>query len=322
MKDDIPFSTDTYSRVRWLPGSVVQQGALSVALSAALWGLFWIPLRFLDERGVSGVTAVALVMFAGIIPSVLVLVSAKRLYTLKSAYAWCIGSSLGLSIVLYFTGVIISDVIRVIFLFYLLPIWTTLAARVLYGEPVTKLRLLVIALALIGLWLLLGGGNTIPMPSNVGDWCGLLAGITWGVSLAVIRGKDGIDARAMVCTTTVGATAIAIVAAMVLSLSGNSELVSIANVASWGQVLIATLLFAVLLLFPVLMGQVWGAQRVAAPTAALLTMTEVLVATVSAYLLIGTELNTVSMIGAAIILIAVLIDVAVQYMQEETHPPT
>lgn len=322
MKNEIAVSTDTYSRVSWLPGSVVQQGALSVALSAALWGLFWIPLRFLDERGVSGVTAVALVMFAGIIPSVLVLVRAKKLHTLKSAYAWSIGSALGLSIVLYFTGVIISDVIRVIFLFYLLPIWTTLAARVLFGEPVTKLRLLVIALALIGLWLLLGGGNNIPMPSNVGDWCGLLVGITWGVSLAVIRGKDGIDATAMVCTTTVGATAIAIVAAMVLSFSGNSELVSIVNVASWGQVLTATLLFAVLLLFPVLMGQVWGAQRVAAPTAALLTMTEVLVATVSAYLLIGTELNTISMIGAAIILSAVLVDVAVQYMQEDTHSPT
>jgi len=313
--------TDTSTRVSWLPGSVGQQGALSVALSAALWGLFWIPLRFLDEHGVSGVTAVALVMFVGIIPSALILYRVNKLYTLKSAYAWCIGSSLGLSIVLYFTGVIISDVIRVIFLFYLLPIWTTLAARVLYGEPVTRLRLLVIVLALIGLWLLLGGGNQFPVPSNLGDWCGLFAGITWGISLAVIRGKEGIDATAMVFTTTVGATIIALVAAILLSASGNSELVSINHVASWGPVLMATTLFAIFLLFPVLMGQVWGAQRVAAPTAALLTMTEVLVATLSAYWLIGTELNSVSMFGAAIILTAVLIDVAVQYVQESTRQP-
>jgi len=313
----LPTDGKSYPRASWFPGSAGRQGALSVALGAALWGLFWIPLRFLDERGVTGLWAVALVMFALIIPAFIALACSRKLHTLKSADAWLIGCALGLSTVLYFTGIIVSDVIRVVFLFYLLPVWTTLAARIIYKEPITHTRLLVITIALIGLWLLLGGGNSIPIPNNIGDWCGLLAGACWGFSLAAIRGKDDVDAGAMVCTTAVGATIIAVVMALLLSNVGLSELVSTPKVESWPLVLGIALVFSTLLLLPSLIGQVWGAQRIAAPTAALLTMSEILVATVSAYVLVGTELNAISFFGAMIILIAVLIDITVQYKQPE-----
>jgi len=308
-------SSESRPRASWLPGTAHQQGAVSIALSAALWGLFWIPLRFLDEHGVTGLWAVILVMLAVCIPSVLMLVLTNKLQTLKSVRTWLIGSALGLSIVLYFTGVIVSDVIRVIFLFYLLPVWTTLAARVVYKEPITPKRFIVIAMALTGLWLLLGGGNTLPVPSNIGDWCGLFAGITWGISLAFIRGKEDTDASGMVCTTAIGATLMAIAVAMLLLNSDNSQLAALPNVDSVVLIVAATLGFSFMILFPSLVGQIWGAQRVAAPTAALLTMTEIMMATVSAYLLIGTELNTVSLIGASTILLAVFIDIAMQYKQ-------
>jgi len=300
----------------WLPGTAQQQGALSIALSAALWGLFWIPLRFLDEHGVTGLWAVVLVMATVSAPSTLVLILSRKLHVLKSRRTWLIGCSLGLSVVLYFAGVIVSDVIRVVFLFYLLPIWTTLAARIIYKEPITRKRLIVIAMALSGLWLLLGGGNTLPIPSNIGDWCGLFAGITWGVSLAFIRGKEDADASGMVCTTSIGAAVMAVVVAVLLLNSGNTQLASLPKVDSVAVVTAATVGFSLLILFPSLVGQIWGAQRIAAPTAALLTMTEIMMATVSAYLLIGTELNIVSIIGAATILSAVFIDIAMQYKEK------
>lgn len=315
MTNHLPNNGKSYSRANWLPGTAGQQGAVSVALGAALWGLFWIPLRFLDEKGVIGLWAVALVMGILIIPAMLALASTNKLHTLKSTDAWIIGGALGLSTVLYFTGIIVSDVIRVVFLFYLLPVWTTLSARILYNEPITRSRLLVIAIALVGLWLLLGGGNSIPLPSNIGDWCGLLAGACWGVSLSAIRGKEDVDAGAMVCTTAIGATVITLAIALLLHLMGNTELATLPTVDSWPLVVSITLAFTTLLLLPSLVGQVWGAQRIAAPTAALLTMSEILVATVSAYVLVGTELNAISFIGALIIFIAVLIDIAMKYKQ-------
>ena len=57
-----------------------------------------------------------------------------------------------------------------------------------------------------------------------------------------------------------------------------------------------------------MLGQIWGARRIPAPTAAMLTMTEIIVATLSAYFLIGTELGTLAFVGGALIVLAVVID--------------
>ena len=317
MTNQSPASGESHLRVNWFPGSASVQGGIAVAFGAAFWGMFWIPLRYLDEHGVTGLWAVALVMGVLIIPATIALLLTGKLHTLGSFNTWFVGFAMGLSTVLYFTGVIITDVIRVVFLFYLLPVWATLSARLLYNEPITHSRMLVIALALIGMWLLLGGGSGLPIPSNIGDWCGLLAGFCWGVSLTLIRGKDDVDAGGMVLTTAVGATIIALGVASVLLVSSNTELGSVPPIDSLWAVLVPALGFSLLLLYPSLIGQIWGAQRIASPTAALLTMTEILVATVSAYLLIGTELNTISMLGALIILIAVSTDIALKFNQPE-----
>lgn len=317
MTDHLPAHAKPPEPTSWLPGKAEQQGAISIAAGAALWGLFWIPLRFLNDHGVTGLWAVALVMSAVIVPSAIALVSANKLHTLRSGNAWFIGFAMGLSSVLYFTGVIVSDVIRVVFLFYLLPVWTTLAARLLYKEAITPMRLMVIGIALLGLWLLLGAEGGIPIPSNVGDWCGLFAGFCWGVSLALIRGKENANAGAIVCTTAITASFIALAAATLLLSTEHVELAALPSVDAPLLVLVATLAFSIFLLYPSLMGQIWGAQRVAAPTAALLTMTEILVATASAYYLVGTELTSVSFIGATIILVAVLFDIALKYRQAD-----
>jgi len=206
------------NRIHWLPGTAAQQGAISIALSAATWGIFWIPFRFLDESGLPGLWAVVVVMSAVSMAAIIALAKNKALHTLSSAKPWLIGSALGSSIVLYFAGIIVSDVIRVVFLFYLLPIWTTIAARLVYQEPITPSRLIIIVFALAGLWLLLGGGTELPLPSNMG-------------SLALIRGTEDTRATAMVCTTSVGATLMATITAFALLSLGNLELAAAPSVS-------------------------------------------------------------------------------------------
>jgi drug/metabolite transporter (DMT)-like permease len=72
---------------------------------------------------------------------------------------------------------------------------------------------------------------------------------------------------------------------------------------------LALLAFGALAMWPSMIGQLWGARLVPATRAALLTMSELLVATVSAALLIGTTLTSVQFIGGLIIIAAVLVDV-------------
>jgi len=285
-------------------------GAFAVTAGAAVWGLFWIPLRYLDEAGITGLWSVALVMATASIPAVAVMIWKSESSDLLKKDTWLVGFALGLATVLYFFGILYSDVIRVIFLFYLLPLWTTLSARIIYGEPITRAQLWVITAALGGVWLLLGAGTSLPIPQNIGDWCGIGAGFCWGVSLSLLRGRDQTLPFASATATMLAALLLCVIAGSGLFLLNDSGVTATAipTLESLSSVWLIALLFGVLILYPAMIGQIWGARRIPAPTAALLTMTEIIVATLSAGLLIGTELQPISMVGGLIIILAVGID--------------
>ena len=287
-----------------------RSGAFAVTAGAAVWGLFWIPLRFLDEAGVTGLWAIALVVAIASVPAMALMLWTREVSGFANKNAWLVGTALGLSTVLYFFGVLHSDVIRVIFLFYLLPLWTTLAARIIYGEPITRAQLAVIAAALGGVWLLLGAGTSLPVPQNVGDWCGIAAGMCWGVSLSLLRGRDQNLPFASCTTTLLSALAFSLVGASAIYFFGsvNDAPTRLPSMQALVQVWPIALLFGVVILYPAMIGQIWGARRIPAPTAALLTMTEIIVATLSAGILIGTELSPISIAGGLIIVLAVCID--------------
>lgn len=281
-------------------------------LGAALWGLFWIPLRYLDSAGVHGLWAIALVLCLAAVPALVLSYYNNEIAELTRIEAWLVGIALGTSIVLYFTAILYSDVVRVIFLFYLLPVWTSLSARVVYGEPISAIKSIAIATALVGVWLLLGGGRELPYPKNVGDWAAIASGMCWGISLSLIRGRQHAPPFA--------STAIALSAGCLFSVLCASVLFYLQSdlgsaLPSWNSVenvLLAGMLFSMLAIFPALLSQIWGARRIPAPTAALLTMTEILVATLSASVLIGTELNPIAWAGGMIIVISVCIDLYAQ----------
>ena len=286
------------------------RASLAIIAGSSLWGMFWIPLRWLDTNGVTGLWAVALICAC----ACLVALPAIRIWgsgPLKmSRSTLVVGLGIGLSMVLYFAAMIFSDVIRVIFLFYLLPVWATITARVLYGERVRPIQLLSIGLALAGLWLLLGGEGGLPVPKNLGDAFGLASGFFWGLSLTLIRGNPDLDPFANAAAPFVVGTPIAIAIGSLLYFLGVDGASALPSNQAIGTVIFVAIAFGILVLWPSMLAQVWGARFVSAPTAALLTMSEIIFATLSAGLIIGTNLGTLALFGGALVILAALVDLA------------
>lgn len=116
-------SFDTSNKAR-------KYGALAIIVGAGAWGLFWIPLRYLNSIGINGMWAVALVL---VLPWLLALPVIMRRSHLLDRHYVIFGLVIGLSTVFYFGAVIYADVVRVILLFYLLPISATA-----YFHPLTS----------------------------------------------------------------------------------------------------------------------------------------------------------------------------------------
>lgn len=289
-------------------------GAWAVTAGSAIWGLFWIPLRYLENAGIPGLWAVALILAAASIPSLLITLWQQEASELTTVNGWLVGFALSSATVLYFTAVLYTDVIRAIFLFYLLPVWTTLSARVLYGEPIQKAQMAIIATALLGVWLLLGGGHSLPMPNNIGDWCAIVSGFCWGFSLSLLRSREDAPPFASTTATIVSGLLLSSLCALTIQYVSADTFItaSESQPVSLTKTLPLAAIFGALVLFPSMLAQIWGARRIPAPTAALLTMTEILVATGSAWFLIGTDLPALSILGGLIIVTAVCVDLAVK----------
>lgn len=279
------------------------RGALAIAIGAGLWGLFWIPLRYLSDAGFGPLWSAAMVL-AGSLP-----------FAVLAAFRWglwradhgrwvvLVGVGIGISEVCYFYAVISTDVVRAIFLFYMLPIWATLVDRVVFGVRLNPWRAFAILLAFVGLWLLLGGDGGAPVPRNAGDWAGLVAGFFWGSTLSLVRGRAEVDPYWNAASAIFFGFVLAALAALLI---GSTDM---STGALTPTLALGVLVFGLIVFWPSMIGQLWGARLVPATRAALLTMTEIVVATVSAWALIGTSVTFLSLVGGLTIVAAVLIDI-------------
>lgn len=155
----------------------------AILFTTFLWGTWWIPLRKLDSLGDGTI------WFTGVgalLPALLFipLMLRRRRRLLAGGLPLLICAlSFGVACAFYAEGAMRGNVARVILLFYMTPIWSTLLARLLLSEPITRRRLASIVVGLSGMWIVLGGDGAIPLPRDVAEWMGLIAGFAWALAM-------------------------------------------------------------------------------------------------------------------------------------------
>ena len=155
--------------------------------AGAIWGIFWIPLRAINEAGIDGLWSSA-IWFA--IPAIILLpIALHRWRSIKSGGLQLQFTALlaGMALLFYTLAFFYTDVIRAMLLFYLTPIWSTLLAAVVLGENISITRIIAICLAVLGMLIIFGLGLNFPIPRNLGDWMDICSGIIWALAVVRIR---------------------------------------------------------------------------------------------------------------------------------------
>ena len=272
-----------------------------IAISGALWGLYWIPVRHLEARGV-GVVWTTLGLFivglALLVPLLLRHPPARAALTPRMSAT---GLLTGGSFVLYSISIVLTDVVTAILLFYLSPVWATVLGRLLLAERFTGARLAALALGLGGLWVVLGGESGVPLPRNPGDWCALTAGVTWAFGTLRVHQDAAIPPAAHVTSLFIGGTAvIAVVATLPIAAApappATAHAAAIVSIVAVLSVVSAW-------------GILRGARLVSPGRAGLLLMMEVVTGLASAAALAGEPFGMAQIAGSALIVAAALVEV-------------
>ena len=160
---------------------------MAILASTVLWGTWWIPLRKLDALGFGSIMATG----GGLLIPLLVMLPVVIMHRKRIAAA---GAPLLLgafffacALALYAEGVLRGHVARVILLFYLTPVWSTLLARFMLAQPISPRRVLTLVFGLAGMLVILEVDHASPLPRDVGEWLGLVSGIAWGLAMVYAR---------------------------------------------------------------------------------------------------------------------------------------
>jgi len=276
---------------------------LALTFNAFTWGVSWWPFRWLQERGLHALWATVMVYAVA-----LILISVWRpqawgqLWRTRSL--WWIVLAAGATNASFNTAVTIGDVVRVVLLFYLMPLWAVLLARVLLGERLTALAAVRVGLALTGAAIVLWptDGSAWPVPTSTGEVLALAGGFTFALNNVMLRREAHQPDSARALAMFAGGAGVSLLAALWLGTAGAVPWPP-APAAGW---MAGMLGLAMVFLLSNLALQ-YGSARLPANATAVVMVSEVLFAAVSAVALGAGLVSWPLALGGVLILSASLL---------------
>jgi drug/metabolite transporter (DMT)-like permease len=278
--------------------------ALSLVFNAFVWGVAWWPFRQLHDLGLHPLWATVLIYLVATV--VLAVARPAALVELgRHPSLWLLMAAAGTTNAAFNWAVTTGDVVRVVLLVYLMPLWAVLLARLLLHEALSAAAIARVVLALAGAALVLwpaqglaGGGAVLGVPEALG----LLAGFTFALNNVLLRREVARSDAARALAMFGGGVVVAGALALGLAVAGTVAWPP-APAPGW---VAGTLVLGAVFIASNLTLQ-YGATRLPANTTAVIMLTEVVFAAASAFALGAGTLTPQVALGGLLIVAAALL---------------
>lgn len=286
-------------------------GALLFA--ALLWGTSWLPIRWVAEYDLSP-GWVNILLYGAAAVFMLPAIWLRPLpFTWEARLAWASAFFFGAALMLWGAAILTGEVVRVILLFYLSPVWASILGRLFLKDRVGPLRILAILCGLLGAAVVLGLQDGLPLPQQTGDWFGLFAGFAFALAALFSRMTPGIGGPSQTGIAYIVATLLA------LFLLFDPVLGATPTVTQVTAALGVAAVCAVLWFIPATIVVFWATKKLEPGRAMLLMMTEVIFATVSAAILTDEPFGLRELVGCILVATAGGIDALSQLRRGNIH---
>ncbi len=290
------------------PKAISGAAFATLLLIALMMGANHVAARIAFNHGVDVATAVVVrsVVTASVIVAILALQHVRVSFTRRHKMALpAIGLLIGIQSLCLYSAVARLPVALALLAFNTYPIWTALWARLVYGQRAERAMLVAMPVILLGLALALDVFGAASGLGAAGQWASIGAGVgfalaaaaTFGLALVVTQHEAGdVDGRVRTATTMAMA---ALVALATVGIQGGFHLPNAA--AGWGGLAALTFLYgtAFTIMFTVL-------PRLGVVGNSAIMNVEPVFALVLAWLVLGQAIAGVQVVGALIVVSAVI----------------
>ncbi len=276
-----------------------------MAASAAIWGLFWLPLRAFETLGLdpAWVTVGQFVLpMAFLLPFAFIRLLRRQPVGTNQAIT---GLLIGGAMALYCESLLLTDVVRALILFYVMPAWGTIVEIGFMGRRFTLWRGLSLLLSMAGLVALLRVSADLEVSLNAGDAMALFSGIMYAVGAMRVRQAQEVTVFEQVFAFFLfgGIFAFAMTFLPITDFGILPTASVLIAVVPW------MILMAVVFMIPVVWGLYWGNRSVDPGRLGVLLQIEVVVGISSAAIITDEPFGWREATGALLVLGAGLIEV-------------
>ena len=265
-------------------------------VSALLWGLWWIPIRYLEGIGLAGAWG-GVAMNAGAFLAALFWMAARGAPGLGLTWRAFLGAGcVGAAVATYSASLNHTDVVRAVLLFYLAPAWSKIIEWAFLGVPWRWTSTAALGASVCGAFFVLGGGFSL-QAIGVGDLLALASGVAWAVGAALIFSGGAV--RAMPLTVVTAAFAVL----LALPFAGSVDALQVRSLGIGAA-------FGAVYALPILLLTLWSAQRLAPATISFILTAEILSGVVSSAILLDEPFGLLQYSGAVLIVLAATSEVA------------
>ena len=287
--------------------------SLIIIVSAGAWGLYWLPLRSIEQAGIIGSWSIVFVNACPLIiliPLLLFNLNQLKIYPKPILFA---GIMIGSAFTFYANGLVETSVIRATLLFYLSPIWSTIIGIIWLNDLLTIARVISIFVALIGLFFLLYDLNDQEnLILNFGDFSSLLSGLFWALGASILKKWSKVPILSLTTAVYLSTTILSIFLALIVYKAPFPSFSMI------GQNFISAFIWSVIVLLPSFCIIFRISQILFPGRVGILMMSEVVVAVISAKILLPEEqMLILQWIGATAIVMAGLIEILFGYSKKK-----
>ena len=280
-----------------------------IVVSSCSWGLYWLPLRSIEEAGIVGSWSIVFVNACPLlilVPLLLFNLDQLKIYQKPIFFA---GFMIGAAFTFYANGLVETSVIRATLLFYLSPIWSTIIGIIWLKERLTIARVISIIIALLGLiFLLYNFDNQENKALNFGDFSSVLSGLFWALGASILKKWSKVPILSLTTVVYFSTSILSILLAIV---------VYEAAIPSFSLIMenfVLAFTWSVIVLLPSFCIIFRISQILFPGRVGILMMSEVVVAVISAKIFLPEEqMFVLQWVGAIAILTAGLIEIVFGY---------
>ena len=283
-----------------------RRGQIYVALAAVAWSTAGVLQRQLtldtstQVFGRAAFGGAALFVFVALSERGRVTQAFRSVGLAGVAVALCVATAAGS----FIAALNHSSVARVLFILAVAPVLAALFARIALGEPITRRTVIAMAVALAGLTLMLGAPGE---GSLAGDGLSFLAALAFALSIVITRWRHDVSMAPATCLSQVILLVVFLPFASPGEIGGD-DVVWLAALGI-GQIALGLVLFTV------------GARLIPAAQVGLITLLEVVLAPVWVWLALDERPSTLTLIGGAIVIGAIVIQTRAGPAAEPAEEP-